>query len=193
MLRSLLSAVFLPTAVSRQILAIIRRLSLAILCRAGKKDIDYDDFCRKYVENAVPEKRDFYPGYFSHLMSDYLYSHNVVIPMKRRLDIKSMSADAELYKHIKANWAELEYMWIKRFGRPWSLEILFNVGNFPNSYFEFGDDLIFERRARSIANIYENLRHITDDTRFLGFDELESYINDASQRIIDYLSVNEVK
>lgn len=65
-----------------------------------KADIRYADFYETYLMQGG---NDFYLGYFSHLVTDYFWSHRVAIPIKRKFGIESLSKDPVSTKKIKDN------------------------------------------------------------------------------------------
>lgn len=148
-----------------------------------KANIDYIGFYKDYVKYGSPEKRDFYLGYFTHLITDYFWSHKVVRPLKARLGIESFSKNPELTKKIKDNWAELEMRFLYSKGRPKALDILKRVDKFPNIYFDFyGTDTIQEK-AKFIASCYDEPCHITDDLSYMSEGELEEFIDFTVRKI----------
>ena len=147
-----------------------------------KKNIDYIGFYEQYLKD---KKDDFYLGYFSHLVTDYYWSHRVAIPLKKRLGIDSFSKNPEITKKVKANWSELEERYLISHGRPKALDILKGVDKFPNVYFDFyGKDTI-ENKAKLIASCYDEPCHITDDLSYMSEGELEEFIEFAVKTIAE--------
>lgn len=148
-----------------------------------KANIDYIGFYKDYVKYGSPEKRDFYLGYFTHLATDYFWSHKVVRPLKARLGIERLSDTPEITKKIKENWSELEERYLLSHGRPKSLDILKGTDKFPNVYFDFyGTDTI-EEKAKFIASCYDKPYHITDDLSYMSEGELEEFIDFTVRKI----------
>lgn len=145
-----------------------------------KANIDYEGFFEEYLRDR---QNDFYLGYFTHLVTDYYWSHKVVRPLKARLGIVRLSDTPEITKKIKENWSELEERYLLSHGRPRALDILKGVDKFPNVYFEFyGIDTI-EEKAKFIASCYDEPCHITDDLSYMSESELEEFIAFAVKRV----------
>lgn len=145
-----------------------------------KRNIDYMGFYEKYLKG---EKDDFYLGYFSHLVTDYYWSHKVVIPLKKRLEIDSFSKKPDITKKVKDNWSELEERYLISHGRPRALDILKGVDKFPNIYFDYYEKDTIENKAKFIASCYDEPCHITDDLSYMSESELEEFIEFAVERI----------
>lgn len=150
-----------------------------------KADIRYADFYDTYLMQGG---NDFYLGYFSHLVTDYFWSHRVAIPIKRKFGIESLSKDPVLTKKIKDNWAELEMRYLADRGRPKSLDILKAVEKFPNVYFDFYGVNTIENKAKHIASLYDNVHHITDDLSYMSSEELESFVSFCVDSIFNILN-----
>lgn len=149
-----------------------------------KRNIDYMGFYNKYLKD---KKDGFYLGYFTHLVTDYYWSHNVVLPLKARLGIDSLSKNPEITKKVKDNWSELEERYLLSHGRPRALEILKGVDKFPNVYFDFyGADTI-EEKAKFISSCYDEPCHITDDLSYTSEGEMEEFIAFDVKRIQEIL------
>lgn len=145
-----------------------------------KANIDYKGFYEEYLRN---KQNDFYLGYFTHLVTDYYWSHKVVRPLKKRLEIERLSDSPEITKKIKDNWAELEERYLFSQGRPKALDILKGIDKFPNVYFDFYGTYTIEEKAKFIASCYDEPCHITDDLSYMKEGELEEFIAFAVKRI----------
>lgn len=144
------------------------------------KKIAYEDFYNQYCTN---NKSDFYFGYYIHLFTDHLWGE--IIYKKKKAQYKNeLELNADFIWLMKEDWYDLDKVYLNE-NILNSYEIFKRINAFENKYFDFYPDNAFTRQIQYITNFYESRdRNITRDFKYLHKSEMDSFVEEAVQRIL---------
>ena len=124
---------------------------------AGKK-ADPAAFAKKYFTQQIrssysKQQYSFYLGYLTHLMTDALWSREVVHPTKIRFSGKFME-DPDFIWTVKKDWYDLDFRYLRDHPDFRAFQTYLSAENFRNTYMEEFSSDAFDNRRAYITNFY---------------------------------------
>lgn len=153
-----------------------------------KKSIDTDAFIKRYF-TAEQQKRwdigtySFYLGYLTHLLTDRLWSDRIAFPAFQKHDAWNNS---KMTAAIKADWYDLDFLYLRDHPAFDGFEIYRNIQSFPNVYLDIFSRDAFDARRAFIVRFYQTERQDLDrEYQFLSKTEADRFVHDAACAILD--------
>lgn len=131
------------------------------------------------------KKKAFYLGYYVHILTDSYFVRDVIAPY-----IKEHGRDFwhENIDTIRGGWYELDYRFLERADNFRPLEILGEVDDFPNVYFDyFGKDDITDRVKGACKLYKENKSDKTLPLMTISESGCENFVKYVTEEIINIL------
>ena len=153
---------------------------------SGKKDIDLEAYRSKYLSPAATAGYDekqyaFYLGYYTHLLTDSIWSDRIAWPTRQRFENAS-------WAEIKKDWYDLDRLFLKK--RPGFRAFRAYLGSvgFVNSYIDFFPADAFDIRREAVTSFYLSPGDDPDrEYRFLSEAEMDRFVEECTARILEVL------
>ena len=117
--------------------------------RAGK-------FKEKYLaEVSHTDATAFYLGYYTHLLTDYIWSRDIYLPQKEQY-AKEFEQDPGFIWQIKRDMYDLDHLYYREHPDFRAFAIYAAVSAFPNTYLDYFTETAFEKKIEYITNFYKN-------------------------------------
>ena len=152
----------------------------------GKKVIDI----HRYVEEFfTPELRksyneqqySFYLGYYTHLLTDVLWSDLVAWPVRQKYPNVS-------WDEIKEDWYDQDFLYIQNHPGFRAFRAYLGSVGFVNRYMDFFAPDAFDNRREYITSFYLQKKDNLDrEYRYLTESSANQFVYDAVNRILDRL------
>lgn len=155
----------------------------------GKKYINEKLFIQQYF---TPERRaaytreqdSFYLGYLTHLITDKIWSREIVIPAK---EIRSAAyhTNRELFwDTVKTDWYDLDFMYLKSNPSFEAFQIYRGIKNTKNTYLDFFPETAFEERRQFILDFYaDGAANIVEHNTYLSQEDMDRFVISAANEI----------
>ena len=149
----------------------------------GKKIIEI----QRYVENYfTPELRatyneqqySFYLGYYTHLLTDVLWSELVAWPVRKQFPQVS-------WEEIKEDWYDLDFLYIKKHPGFRAFRAYLGSVGFVNRYMDYFTPDAFDNRREYITSFYLQPKENLDrEYRYLTETAANEFVEVAVSRIL---------
>ena len=149
----------------------------------GKKIIEI----QRYVENYfTPELRatyneqqySFYLGYYTHLLTDTIWSELVARPVRKQFPQVS-------WEEIKEDWYDLDFLYIKKHPGFRAFRAYLGSVGFVNRYMDFFAPDAFDNRREYITSFYLQPKENLDrEYRYLTETAANEFVEVAAARIL---------
>ena len=127
--------------------------------------------------------KSFYLGYYIHLLTDILWKKIIYIPTKEKY-LSKFSSETEFNYKIKADWSDVDYIFLRDNPDFRILNIFNKITTFPNIYFDYYSDIAFENKIVKIANVYKNISNNLDrEYPFLNKEQADDFVRKAIEEI----------
>lgn len=113
-------------------------------------------FRGKHLEKPKDgESAAFLLGYYSHLLTDYIWSRDIYLP-QRKIYAAEFEADSGFIWKIKRDMYDLDHLYLREHPDFRAFEIFAGVESFPNLYLDYFSATAFEIKIVYIANLYNS-------------------------------------
>lgn len=157
----------------------------------GKKKIDIASFVGKYFTSDLRRKYDkesysFFLGYLTHLLTDCLWSDKIAHPA---MDPYLFAGDRQMIGKIKADWYDLDHLYLRQNPDFRSFRIYRDIEAFPNTYMDIFSRDAFDNRRAYIVGFYQQENHNLDrEYPFLTQKEYDLFVKEACVEITELLN-----
>lgn len=100
--------------------------------------------------------KSFYLGYYIHLLTDILWKEVIYRPTKEKY-LSEFSSEAELNSRIKADWGDIDHLFLRDNPNFRTLMIFRKITAIPNRYFDYYSYFAFENKISEICNAYNTI------------------------------------
>ena len=144
----------------------------------------------RYVENFfTPELRksyndqqySFYLGYYTHLLTDVLWSELVAWPVRKQFPDAS-------WAEIKEDWYDQDFLYIKKHPGFRAFRAYLGSVGFVNRYMNFFAPDAFDNRREYITSFYlQKKENLDREYRYLTEGSANQFVDEAVHRILAHL------
>lgn len=155
----------------------------------GKKYINEERFIRQYF---TPERRaaytreqdSFYLGYLTHLLTDQIWSREIVIPAKEARSAAYHANRGLFWDTVKTDWYDLDFMYLKSNPAFEVYQIYRKSKNIENIYLDFFPKTAFEERRQFILDFYaDGVAAIVEHNTYLSKEDMDKFVISAASEI----------
>lgn len=153
---------------------------------SDKGKCDYNGFYEQFtVPETDPARRAFYLGYYVHLFTDVLWVKYINEPCKKKFNALYSSDREEYYRRVKADWYDLDHLWLRDDPNMRSWEIFKTLTGFRNDLLSFYDEDNLSVQFTEIVKFYTDAPPVTDrEFIYLNQQQAEEFIRFASDEIL---------
>lgn len=136
----------------------------------------------------TPAQNSFFLGYLVHLMTDQLWSAQVVNALKERFPAQWKDDRTALINRAKEDWYDLDYKYLRQHPDFRAFQIYKNAAGYENCFMsEFAPDA-FDNRRQYITSFYlEENDHLDREYPYLTEGQMDGFVLDASAEILSRL------
>ena len=136
----------------------------------------------------TPAQNSFFLGYLVHLMTDQLWSAQVVNALKERFPAQWKDDRTALINRAKEDWYDLDYKYLRQHPDFGAFQIYKNAAGYENCFMsEFAPDA-FDNRRQYITSFYlEENDHLDREYPYLTEGQMDGFVLDASAEILSRL------
>lgn len=139
---------------------------------------------RSYSREAF----SFFLGYLVHLLTDQLWSTQVVLPLKHRFPLEWAENKNDLIWRAKADWYDLDYLYLQQHPSFRAFSIYEQAVGFRNSFMDIFPPNAFENRRQYITEFYRQKKdHLDREYPFLTPQQASNFVQEACQGILSQL------
>lgn len=155
----------------------------------GIKEIHEERFIEKYYSpkqrKSYDEKQEaFYLGYIVHLLTDKLWVKNVTHPTREKFSDLFEENEGEFWRGIKADWYDLDTMYLKKNPNFRAFHIYEEAVGFKNRYLDFYSEDALDLRRKDIVGFYRRECNLADrDFNYYTEKEMADFVEKASAEI----------
>lgn len=133
----------------------------------------------------------FYLGYLSHLITDVLWSENIVAPTLAKFDKADVSDREDFIWKAKEDWYDLDYKYLRDHPGFRAFRAYLGAVGFRNDFMEeFADDA-FDNRRIYITDFYLQPKENLDrEYPYLTEAEMDAFVANAEDTILAILHTN---
>jgi len=149
-----------------------------------------------FAENYFPpdkrapytqKQHSFYLGYLTHLMTDALWSQEIVHPTKSRFS-REFAVDPGFIWTVKKDWYDLDFRYLRDHPNFRAFEIYRNAAGFQNAYMEeFSADAFDNRRAYITGFYLEGRTDLDRDYPYMTQKQMDAFVTAATVEILGIL------
>ena len=149
----------------------------------GKKHIDIDAYIRQFfspelIKSYHEQQYSFYLGYYTHLLTDVLWSSLVARPVRQKFPDAS-------WAEIKEDWYDLDFLYLKKHPGFRAFRAYLGSVGFVNTYMDFFAPDAFDNRREYITSFYlQKNDHPDREYPYLTEEEADSFVNQAVESIL---------
>ena len=150
----------------------------------GKKKIDLAAYVGQYFTPEQQKSYDerqyaFYLGYYTHLLTDCLWSDRIAAPAVRRFGRERMN-------EIKADWYDLDFLYLKKHPGFRAFRAYLGSVGFVNTYMDFFAPDAFDNRREYITSFYlQDNDHLDREYPYLTEEEADRFVEEAAAHILE--------
>lgn len=139
---------------------------------------------RSYSREAF----SFFLGYLAHLLTDQLWSTQVVLPLKHRFPLEWDENKNDLIWRAKADWYDLDFLYLQQHPSFRAFSIYEQAVGFQNTFMDIFSPDAFENRRQYITGFYRQKKdHLDREYPFLTPQQATDFVEEACQSILSQL------
>ncbi len=150
------------------------------------KDWEYPEkFANKYLRGRshTREEFSFYLGYYIHLVTDVLWSREILSPIKKRYE-KEFIEDQQFIWKVKKNWYDLDHLYLKNHPDFHAYREYEKAKGFQNIYMDEFSKNAFAQRLEYITSFYNAAPHGNNfENMYLTEEEMDEFVAKAVEEI----------
>jgi len=157
--------------------------------RDESKKIQLQPYLDRYFEKAVRKNYNtrqfsFYLGYLSHLITDILWQEQISDPCLKAHAAEALQDRNALVWKIKADWYDLDFLFLSRQPHFRVFEIYKNAVGFRNTYMDIFAPDAFDNRREYITGFYDKKRENPDrNYPYLTEHRMDRFVTEASEAV----------
>lgn len=136
----------------------------------------------------TPAQNSFFLGYLVHLMTDQLWSNQVVNGLEERFPDQWKDDRTALINRAKEDWYDLDYKYLRQHPDFRAFQIYKNAEGYENRFMsEFAPDA-FDSRRQYITSFYlEENDHLDREYPYLTEGQMDGFVTSACAEILSRL------
>lgn len=145
-------------------------------------------FTEEQRSRYTPAQSAFFLGYLVHLLTDQLWSSQVVNALKGRFPAQWSEDRASLINRAKEDWYDLDFRYLRQHPDFRAFRIYAGAVGYENCFMdEFAPDA-FDNRRQYITSFYlEENNHLDREYPYLNETQMNCFVSDASGEILSRL------
>ena len=161
----------------------------------GKK-ADPAAFAAKYFTSALchgytEQQYGFHLGYLTHLITDVLWSEQIVHPTLDKYAKKDAPDREAFIWKIKEDWYDLDFKYLRDHPGFRAFRVYLGCVGFRNVFMEEFPEDAFENRRQYITDFYlQGKENLDRQYRYLTEAEMDAFVDRAVHTILDILHTN---
>lgn len=158
-----------------------------------KKEIDLSAYTRQYFTPALREGYDekqfsFYLGYYTHLLTDCLWTEYILAPCRDRFAAERAADKAGWIARMKEDWYDLDFLYLKKHPGFRAFRAYLGSVGFVNTYMDFFAPDAFDNRRAYITSFYlQENNNLDREYPYLTEAEADQFVEDAAAAILKRL------
>ncbi|MDD4493710.1 MAG: non-canonical purine NTP pyrophosphatase [Eubacteriales bacterium] len=125
----------------------------------------------------------FYLGYYTHLLTDYIWSRDIFLPQKEQY-AKEFEQDPGFIWRIKRDMYDLDHLYYKEHPDFNAFAVFAAVSVFPNTYLDYFSETAFETKIEYITNFYKSFNGNLDrEYPYFTKSDMDSFVETAVSEI----------
>lgn len=155
----------------------------------GKKKMDLEAFLSRWFTPELQSHYDekaysFFLGYYTHLLTDCLWSEKIAEPTQRRLALQFAADRSGTWEKVKGDWYDLDYLYLKKHPGFRAFRVYLGAVGFRNTYMDiFSEDALDNRRAYITDFYLQKNDHLDREYPYLTEAEADRFVEDAAASI----------
>jgi hypothetical protein len=143
-----------------------------------------EKFREKYLsECADNDSAAFYLGYFTHLLTDYIWARDVHIPLEEQY-AKELAEDYKFILQIKRDMYDLDHVYYREHPDFRAFAVYSAISTFPNTYLDYFSEVAFEKKIRYITNFYKSYDGELDrEYPYFPKPTMDAFVDNATREI----------
>ena len=160
----------------------------------GIKAVHEELYVQQYLTPAqwrayTPRAQAFHLGYLSHLITDRLWSKNVVYPAKAQFETLFQEDNAAFWRMVKRDWYDMDFLFLRAHPDFQAWQTYCAMTDMRNDYVEFFSQTAFADRRAWIMDFYrEGAAAVQEREMYLSWAALDAFVEDAAREIVRALS-----
>lgn len=160
----------------------------------GIKAVHEELYVQQYLTPAqwrayTPRAQAFHLGYLSHLITDRLWSKNVVYPAKAQFETLFQEDNAAFWHMVKRDWYDMDFLFLREHSDFQAWQTYCAMTDMRNDYVEFFSQTAFADRRAWIMDFYrEGAAAVQEREMYLSWAALDAFVEDAAREIVRALS-----
>ena len=136
----------------------------------------------------TPAQNSFFLGYLVHLLTDQLWSAQVLPALMERFPNQGQADRLGLIQRAKEDWYDLDYKYLRQHPDFRAFRIYSGAVGYENVFMtEFAPDAFDNRRQYITAFYLEENNHLDREYPYLNEAQMDSFVSGASREILSRL------
>lgn len=159
----------------------------------GIKAVHEERFVQQYLKSDqlagyTLSQTSFYLGYYAHLLTDKLWTREIVYPAKAQFsDLFQRDKDA-FTRFIKRDWYDMDFLYLKHHPDFAAFRLYESTVDFENIYMDIFAPDAFENRRQYITGFYhQGASTVEERTMYLTTGQLDAFVEGAVSEITEEL------
>lgn len=158
-----------------------------------KKRINLKYFIQEYFtlekrQQYSEKEYSFYLGYLAHLMADFLWVEQIVIPCGEK---HREEKERDIHKYwwaAKADWYDLDFLYLSKNPNFRAFQIYKNAVEFQNTYMDIFAEDAFDNRREYIVGFYSEKReNLEREYPYLSEGRMNQFVEEAARAIVEWI------
>jgi hypothetical protein len=129
------------------------------------------------------ENTAFYLGYYSHLLTDFLWSRDIASPQKEKYAAEAEKDPGFIWK-IRADMSDIDHLYLKEHPGFRAFAILSGISVFPNTYLDYFSETAIENRIAHIVHFFKDFHGDLDrEYPYVTKTEVDMFVGNAANEI----------
>lgn len=156
----------------------------------GFKDVHEEQFIARYFTEEqrthyTKRQYTFYFAYLTHLITDKIWSREIVYPAKEQFSKLYDSSMEDFFAFLKKDWYDMDFLYLKKNPDFSAFQIYQNTNEFKNIYLDFFSEDAFEQRKEFIVEFYRRgVETVEERKTYLTMEQLERFVDSAVYEIL---------
>lgn len=162
---------------------------------SGRKYIDLKAYLNQFFtekqRNEYNKKQySFYLGYYTHLLTDCLWSDRIAVPTGVRFAALFAQNKETAWETIKEDWYDLDFLYLKKHPGFRAFRAYLGSVGFVNTFMDFFAPDAFDNRREYITSFYlQENDHLERTYPYLTEAEADAFVGAAVEDILSQLDM----